>query len=141
MPDLFGHRDGEGHHGSADCDFRHVTPTELLCFSALVSWVALLGVLALQGRLAALRGWGVRDLAFSALLGLINPFLYYLVLFYAVIAGLTLSYVYMAVMGRFTGGGFTSEESAQIFGDLTANPTATIVLTGVFLLLLSYEKT
>ncbi len=54
--------------------------------------------------------------------------------FYSVIAGLTLSYLYMAAQGRFTGG-FTSEESTQVFAALTANPTVTITLTAAFLLL------
>ncbi len=57
--------------------------------------------------------------------------------FYAVIAGLTLSYVYMAALGRFTGG-FTGEQSAQIFTELTANPLATVVLTAAFLLLTAW---
>ncbi len=57
--------------------------------------------------------------------------------FYAVLAGLTLSYLYMAALGRFTGvaGGFTGDQSAQVFTELTANPAATVVLTAAFLLL------
>ncbi len=58
--------------------------------------------------------------------------------FYAVIAGLTLSYVYMAVLGRFTGGGLTGEQSAQVFSELTSNPVATVTLTGAFLLLTAW---
>ena len=57
--------------------------------------------------------------------------------FYAVIAGLTLSYVYMAALGRFTGG-LTGEQSAQIFTDLTANPVAVVALTAAFLLLTAW---
>ncbi len=57
--------------------------------------------------------------------------------FYAVIAGLTLSYVYMAALGRFTGG-FTGEQSVQVFAELTANPLATVVLTAAFLLLTAW---
>ncbi len=54
--------------------------------------------------------------------------------FYSVIAGLTLSYLYMAALGGLTGG-LTGEQSAQIFTDLTSNPLATVVLTAAFLLL------
>ncbi len=58
--------------------------------------------------------------------------------FYSVIAGLTLSYIYMAALGRFTGhadGAFTGEQSEQVFTALTSNPVATVALTAVFLLL------
>lgn len=57
--------------------------------------------------------------------------------FYSVIAGFTLSYLYMATQGRFVGG-FTGEESAQIFTQLTASPLATVSLTAVFLLLTAW---
>ena len=60
--------------------------------------------------------------------------------FYSVIAGLTLSYLYMSAQGRFTGnpGGFSGEESAQVFAELTANPLATVALTAAFLLLTAW---
>lgn len=54
--------------------------------------------------------------------------------FYAVIAGLTLGYVYFAATGRLSGQ-ITPEESAAIFSQLTTNPVATVSLTAVFLLL------
>ncbi|MCP3963043.1 MAG: sodium-dependent transporter [bacterium] len=54
--------------------------------------------------------------------------------FYSVIAGLTLSYLYMAAQGKFTGG-FTGAESEQVFGALTSNPLATVGLTAAFLVL------
>ncbi len=57
--------------------------------------------------------------------------------FYSVLAGLTLSYLYMAALGRFTGG-FTGEQSAQVFTQLTANPVVTVVLTAVFLALTAW---
>lgn len=62
---------------------RHVDPVQLLCISALVSTLTLLAVLALQGRLGSLRLLTAQDLRRSALLGLLNPFLYYLILFMA----------------------------------------------------------
>ncbi len=61
--------------------------------------------------------------------------------FYSVLAGLTLSYLYMAALGRFTtgvDGGFTGEQSEQIFTELTANPAATVVLTAAFLFLTAW---
>ena len=61
----------------------HVSPHTLLVFSVLVSTLALLLILAGQGKLAALRTISARELARAALLGLINPFLYYVVLFKA----------------------------------------------------------
>ncbi len=54
--------------------------------------------------------------------------------FYSVIAGFTLSYLYMAFQGRFVGD-FSGEESAQIFTQLTASPIATISLTAAFLII------
>ena len=55
--------------------------------------------------------------------------------FYAVIAGLTLSYLYMAIQGRFVGSGLSAEESGQIFTALTSNPVVTVLLTAAFLVL------
>lgn len=62
---------------------RHVDHIQLLCISTLVSTLVLLAVLAAQGRLRSLLALSGADLARSALLGLLNPFLYYLVLFKA----------------------------------------------------------
>ncbi|MEM7582293.1 MAG: sodium-dependent transporter [Acidobacteriota bacterium] len=53
--------------------------------------------------------------------------------FYSVIAGWTLSYFTMAARGRF-GEALTAEQSGEIFGSLTANSTAAVGLTAVFLL-------
>lgn len=62
---------------------RHQTPTELLLYSAMAA-TACLGALAWQqGRLQALRHWPRKEIARSALLGLLNPCLYYLILFRA----------------------------------------------------------
>lgn len=62
---------------------RHVDHIQLLCISTLVSTLTLLLVLALRGRLSALCGLTSWDLGRSALLELLNPFLYYLILFKA----------------------------------------------------------
>ncbi|BDD85658.1 DMT family transporter [Desulfofustis limnaeus] len=62
---------------------RHVTPFTLLFYSALVSAVALFTILLLQGKLAMLRRLSLSSWATVALLGFINPFCYYLVLFEA----------------------------------------------------------
>lgn len=62
---------------------RHVDHIQLLCISTLVSTLTLLLVLAAQGKLNALRAVSRGDLRRSALLGLLNPLLYYLVLFKA----------------------------------------------------------
>lgn len=58
-------------------------PAELLLFANLVSAAALLVILLGQRRLGLLRAFSGRDLARCASLGLLNPFLYYLVLFRA----------------------------------------------------------
>ncbi|MEM7351457.1 MAG: sodium-dependent transporter [Acidobacteriota bacterium] len=55
--------------------------------------------------------------------------------FYSVIAGFTLNYLYLAIQGRFVGGGLTAEESGQIFSALTSNSTATVGLCAAFLIL------
>ena len=59
---------------------RYLTFVELLLFSALVSLFVLASALALLGRFRDLRACTRRDYLSSALLGLINPFAYYLVL-------------------------------------------------------------
>lgn len=62
---------------------RWLDPLQLLLYANAVSVVVLLAVLALQGRLALLRRYGRRDLLRLAGLGVLNPFLYYIVLFQA----------------------------------------------------------
>lgn len=59
---------------------RYLTFIELLLFSALVSLIVLTAALAVLGRFRDLRAYPRRDYLFSALLGLLNPFAYYLVL-------------------------------------------------------------
>ncbi len=62
---------------------RYLEPMQLLFYSSAVSLVVLLGMLAVQGRLKDLFGLSRREYLFSAALGLLNPFLYYVVLFEA----------------------------------------------------------
>lgn len=62
---------------------RDVTPFTLLFYSALVSSIALLAVLFIQGKITRLAAVSARQLGRAALLGFINPFLYYIVLFKA----------------------------------------------------------
>lgn len=62
---------------------RHLDPLQLLLVATIVSLLVLLTVLAWQGRLRELGSVCRADLARSALLGALNPFLYYVVLFEA----------------------------------------------------------
>lgn len=56
---------------------------ELLLVSTVTSFVVLLVIASLQGKLRLLRDWPMTEWRHSALLGILNPFLYYLVLFRA----------------------------------------------------------
>ena len=62
---------------------RFTPPEWLVVYSALVSAVVLWLVVALQGKLRLIRTLTGRDIAKTALAGLLNPCAYYLVLFYA----------------------------------------------------------
>lgn len=62
---------------------RHLTPAQLLLLSSAVSLLVLIGILAFQGRLGALRASMAAHWRRSLLFGAINPFIYYLVLFQA----------------------------------------------------------
>ena len=62
---------------------RHLSPGELLLWSAVSSTLVLGGVLAVQGRLRAALRPSRRDLGLSAAFGALNPALYYVVLFEA----------------------------------------------------------
>ena len=62
---------------------RFTPPEWLVVYSALVSAVVLWLVVLLQGKLHLLRRLTARDIAMTALAGLLNPCAYYLVLFYA----------------------------------------------------------
>ncbi len=62
---------------------RHLQPAELLLYATAVSCCVLLTVILVQGRGKELAGIGSKDWLVSFRLGLLNPFLYYLVLFEA----------------------------------------------------------
>jgi len=62
---------------------RYVDYIQMLLLSSVASVAILFVVMASQGHLAELREWTARDVGRSALLGFLNPFLYYVVLFKA----------------------------------------------------------
>ncbi len=62
---------------------RYMDPIQLLFFANLVSVTTLFAILLIQKKLYLLRTYSRRDLMHSAMLGILNPFLYYLVLFKA----------------------------------------------------------
>lgn len=62
---------------------RHLDSVALLLWSSLASLAVLSAVVLASGRLADMLTWSRHDLGRSALLGCLNPFLYYLVLFKA----------------------------------------------------------
>lgn len=59
---------------------RHLSPIPLLFYANIVSIVCLLLVLAGQNRVSILLQYSRRDVARCAILGFLNPFLYYLIL-------------------------------------------------------------
>jgi len=61
----------------------HMDFIQLLFYSSLVSWIVLLLILIIQGKLPQLRAFSKSDYFQSAKLGFLNPFLYYIVLFKA----------------------------------------------------------
>lgn len=62
---------------------RHISPVQLLFISTLSSTVVLLSIAVLTGKIKILDDMTGRDYLFSAIMGLINPFAYYLILFEA----------------------------------------------------------
>ena len=62
---------------------RHVTPFELLFYSSLFATLILGGIVLATTRRMELARWNRRDVGRSALLGLLNPAVYYLLLFEA----------------------------------------------------------
>jgi drug/metabolite transporter (DMT)-like permease len=62
---------------------KHLDPANLLLYSSLVSVLALASILALQGRFGLIFTYTKGQYGRSLLLGMVNPFLYYLVLFKA----------------------------------------------------------
>jgi drug/metabolite transporter (DMT)-like permease len=62
---------------------RYLSVIELLLYSTFFSAAALFLILVLQKKISLIKTLNKRDYLFSALLGLLNPFLYYLVIFKA----------------------------------------------------------
>jgi drug/metabolite transporter (DMT)-like permease len=62
---------------------RHQTPTELLLWASGIASVTLALLATANGQLASLRAWPRTEIVRSVLLGLLNPCLYYLILFRA----------------------------------------------------------
>ncbi len=62
---------------------RYLEPVQLLCFANVASVLTLFAVLVVRRRLSALTGVGRVGLLRYGVLGILNPFLYYLVLFEA----------------------------------------------------------
>ncbi|MGV8079582.1 MAG: DMT family transporter [Syntrophales bacterium] len=62
---------------------RHLSFLEMLFLASLASAVAIFGILGIQGKLGLLRGMTRREWLRSAILGLLNPFAYYMILFKA----------------------------------------------------------
>lgn len=62
---------------------RELTPGELVAWASLASTAALGATAMVTGRVKELAAWGLRDWGRSLVLGFVNPFVYYLVLFEA----------------------------------------------------------
>ena len=62
---------------------KHLDFLQMLLYSSLASTLALFVILTIQGKLKLFKEYTIRDYISSALLGFLNPFLYYLVLFKA----------------------------------------------------------
>lgn len=62
---------------------RYLDPAQLLFYANLASILVLAGVLALQGKIGLLLSYSTNQYLRSLFLGLLNPFMYYLVLFKA----------------------------------------------------------
>jgi drug/metabolite transporter (DMT)-like permease len=62
---------------------RYIEPLPLLFYAAAVSVLALFSIIVIQGKTGLLRKCRYQDYTRSALLGFLNPFLYYVVLFRA----------------------------------------------------------
>ncbi len=60
---------------------RELSPLELLAYAAVASTLTLIAVVFINGSWRSLREWRGRDYLISLGLGLLNPYLYYLVLF------------------------------------------------------------
>jgi drug/metabolite transporter (DMT)-like permease len=85
----------------------HVSSEELLLYSTFFSSLILATVVIASGRLADIRNWPAREFLRSALLGFLNPFLYYLVLLkaYSLLPAqeaLTLNFIWPIVLVLFS---------------------------------------
>ena len=61
----------------------HMSPLQLLLWANIASLICLGAIMAATGRFLLLRGCAAGDLAGAAALGILNPFLYYVILFFA----------------------------------------------------------
>jgi drug/metabolite transporter (DMT)-like permease len=59
---------------------RYLDPLGLLLFSAIIACITLFVILLVQGKLPLLRAITPSDILMSAVMGMLNPFLYYIVL-------------------------------------------------------------
>ena len=62
---------------------RHLDFLQLLLYASMVSIAVLFVILLVQNKLSLLKGYSRRDYAHSLMLGFLNPFVYYTVLFKA----------------------------------------------------------
>ena len=62
---------------------RYVSPLQMLLFASFISVIVLLAILLQQKKLSLLRSSSLKDIIRSALNAILNPFLFYIVLFYA----------------------------------------------------------
>jgi len=61
----------------------YISPIQMLFYSSAVSVLVLLMILLIQGKMPLLIGSGRKEIIRSAMNGTLNPFLFYIVLFYA----------------------------------------------------------
>lgn len=62
---------------------RYLDPVQLLLYSSIVSMLVLASILAIQGKIRIIFSYSPQQYLRSAVLGFLNPFLYYLLLFKA----------------------------------------------------------
>ena len=62
---------------------RYVTTIQLLFFASLVASLSLFVILLIQNKLSLFKTYSIKDYIYSIALGLLNPFLYYVILFKA----------------------------------------------------------
>lgn len=85
----------------------YVSFVELLFYSTLTSFVILSSIVVFSGRMAEIIRWPAAEFAHSAVLGFLNPFLYYLVVFKAydllpAQEALTLNFIWPIVLVLFS---------------------------------------